>query len=230
MHPLDRPAWTSLSGPHAPMSTGGPLARRYDADVSPFAATADDDPAALAALAGLLQPGEQVFLVQRADIVLPPGLVFARRGRCVQMVATRTLHEAAPDTGLALRALGDADAAEMLQLALLTEPGPFLARTHTMGCFRGVRAGGELVAMAGERLRPAGFVEVSGVCTHPEWRGKGLARRLSAAVATGIQAGGHTPFLHAWTSNRAAIDLYHSLGFEQRCEMDVAVLERPASP
>jgi predicted GNAT family acetyltransferase len=116
----------------------------------------------------------------------------------------------------------------MLALAKLTEPGPFLARTHTMGTFIGLRIGGRLAAMAGERCRFPGYTEVSGVCTHPDFRGRGLARRLSAAVAAGIEARGEQPFLHAWKTNRPAIALYESLGFEIRTEVNVAALERLA--
>jgi len=122
--------------------------------------------------------------------------------------------------------LTDADVPEMLALARLTEPGPFLTRTHTMGAFIGIRIGGRLAAMAGERFRFPGYTEVSGVCTHPDFRGRGLARRLSAAVAAGIEARGERPFLHAWKTNRPAITLYESLGFEMRNEVNVAVLER----
>lgn len=226
MHPLDRPVWASLSGAHAALSEGGPLARRYAAGVNLFASPRDDSPAALAALADLLRPGERVFMAQAAPIAVAPGLVVLQRGRCVQMVARRPLQGEAGD--LQPVPLGDADAADMLELTGLTEPGPFLPRTHTMGRFIGLREGGRLVAMAGERMRPPGHVEVSGVCTHPGWRGQGLARRLSAAVGARIQAEGAVPFLHAWTGNEAAIALYRSLGFETRCEVDVAVLERPA--
>ena len=142
------------------------------------------------------------------------------------MIATRPI---APRAGYcAVVELGDTDAVEMLALAQLTEPGPFLARTHTMGRFIGARIGGRLAAMAGERMRFPGFTEVSGVCTHPDFRGQGLARRLSSVIASTIQQRGEQPFLHAWTSNRAAITLYESLGFEVRTAVQVAVLNRPA--
>jgi predicted GNAT family acetyltransferase len=114
----------------------------------------------------------------------------------------------------------------MLELATLTEPGPFLARTHTMGTFIGIRIGGQLVAMAGERMRFPGYTEVSGVCTHPEFRGRGLARRLSAAVVAGIEARGDQAFLHAWKTNHSAISLYEGLGFKIRTEVNAAVLRR----
>ena len=114
----------------------------------------------------------------------------------------------------------------MLALATLTEPGPFLPRTHTMGRFIGLRIDGRLAAMAGERMRFPGHVEVSGVCTHPDFRGRGLARTLSAAVAAEIQRRGDQPFLHAWTANTAAIALYESLGFAVRAAVNIAFVKR----
>lgn len=224
MHPLDRPVWASLSTHHEAGSLGGPLARRFARDVNLFASARDDSPAALAALAELIAPGEQVYVLQVPDIATPPGCVAVKSARGVQMVATRSLRDDAAIEGI--QPLTDADAPDMLALARLTEPGPFLARTHTMGRFLGVRIGGRLAAMAGERMRFPGHVEVSGVCTHPDFRGRGLARHLSAAVATAIEARGERPFLHAWRSNQAAIALYESLGFSLRTEVNVMVLER----
>jgi predicted GNAT family acetyltransferase len=141
------------------------------------------------------------------------------------MVATRSIR--VPESDADIVELTDADAPEMLALATLTEPGPFLSRTHTMGTFRGIRIGGRLAAMAGERFRFPGYTEVSGVCTHPDFRGRRLARRLSAAVAARIEWRGERPFLHAWKTNQVAISLYQSLGFEIRAEVHIKVLERP---
>src|SRR5215469_11883230 len=223
---LDRPVWASLSTRQAALSVGGPLAWRYAPDINLFASACDDSDAALSALAVLVQPGERVFVLQVPEIVVPPRLAAAKIAKGVQMVATRGV-KAEGARGDILK-LTDADAPEMLALARLTEPGPFLARTHTMGRFLGIRVDGRLVAMAGERFRFSGYTEVSGVCTHPEFRGRGLARRLSAAVAAHIESRGERPFLHAWRTNVAAISLYQSLGFEVRAELNVAVLERPS--
>jgi len=224
LRPLDRPVWASLNTRQAALGLGGPLARRYAPEVNVFASACDDTPPALAALAALVRPGEHVFVLQVSEIPVPPGLSAVKAASGVQMVATRSALPAGADEDIVT--LSDADAPEMLALARLTEPGPFLSRTHTMGTFIGVRIGGRLAAMAGERFRVPGHTEVSGVCTHPEFRGRGLARRLSAAVAAGIEARGERPFLHAWKSNRPAIALYESLGFEIRTEVYVAVLER----
>lgn len=223
---LDRPVWAALSTRHLPLSVGNALARRYAADVNRFASACDDTPAALGALTDLVLPGDPVFLLQVPEIIVPAGLVAIKAAKGVQMIATRKVPAAGAGATEDIVALTDADAAEMLALATLTEPGPFLKRTHTMGAFRGIRIDGRLAAMAGERFRFPGHTEVSGVCTHPDFRGRGLARRLSTAVAAGIEARGERPFLHAWKTNRPAIALYESLGFEIRAEVDVKVLER----
>jgi predicted GNAT family acetyltransferase len=221
---LDRPVWASLQQqPH--WGLGDERARRFKSDINRFAATPDENSASLAALAALVQPGDDaVFLAQVPAIVVPPGLVMAKEALGVQMMATRTLEA---DEGPEV--LTDADAAEMLALATLTEPGPFLPRTHTMGRFIGIRIEGRLAAMAGERMRFPGHVEVSAVCTHPDFRGRGLARRLSAAVTADIQRRGEQAFLHAWTTNTAAIALYESLGFVTRTTVNIAVLKRQPS-
>lgn len=223
MHPLDCPIWQSLTGEHARFALGGPLAKRFQRDVNLFATARDDSPEALAALAALVEPDEHVYVVQVPKIAIPPGLVAINTAPGVQMVASRPI--TAPDwDGIA--ELGEADSADMLALATLTEPGPFLARTHRMGRFLGIKIDGRLAAMAGERMTAPGFVEVSGVCTHPDFRGRGFARKLSAAVAERIFARGQTPFLHAWKENHAAIKLYETLGFAWRTDVHVAVLER----
>src|SRR5882724_9763475 len=223
MYPLDRPVWASLTTHHAPSSEGNELARRFVRDVNLFASAFDDTPASVAALAALVKSEESVFLLQVPKIVIPPGLVEIKAAKGVQMVSTRgMLLESTGD----ILMLTDEDAPEMLELATLTEPGPFLARTNTMGAFIGIRIGGRLAAMAGERMRFPGYTEVSGVCTHPEFRGRGLARCLSAAVVAGIEARGDQAFLHAWKTNHSAISLYETLGFKLRTEVNVAVLRR----
>ena len=138
------------------------------------------------------------------------------------MVAERFMPSAPP---AGLERLGEGDAAEMLALATLTQPGPFRARTHELSQFWGVRGDdGRLLAMAGERLKLDGMSEVSGVCTHPDARGRGLARMLSAHVASEIVRRGEAPFLHAYAGNAAAIRLYEALGFELRREVEAVVV------
>jgi predicted GNAT family acetyltransferase len=224
MHPLDRPVWASLITYHVPLSEGNELARRFARDVNLFASARDDTPEAVAELASLVKPDETIFILQVPQIVIPSGLVEIKAAKGVQMVAPRGMTSETSRGDILT--LTQEDAPEMLALATLTEPGPYLTRTPAMGTFIGIRSGGRLVAMAGERMRFPGYTEVSGVCTHPEFRGRGLARRLSAAVVAGIEARGDQAFLHAWKSNHSAISLYEGLGFKVRAEVNVAVLKR----
>lgn len=228
MTSLDRPVWASLSTAHAPLSVGDALARRYTPDINRFASACDDSAAALDALTALVQPSAQVYVLQVPEIVIPDGLVAAKLAEGVQLVAHAPV--APPEAGPhRIVALGDTDAAEMLALATLTEPGPFLPRTHRMGSFFGIRVDGRLAAMAGERMRFPGHTEVSGVCTHPDFRGHGFARQLSRHVAAAIAARGEIAFLHAWKHNTGAIALYEALGFQWRTDVRVAILERKAA-
>jgi ribosomal protein S18 acetylase RimI-like enzyme len=223
-HALDRPIWGALRGRQAPVSVGNDRARRYLGDISPLAAAADDSPESLAALAAIAPSDGALVLLQVGEIPLPQGLELTKSAKGVQMVASEPVARVACDFSIV--ELQEADAPEMVALATLTEPGPFLSRTHRLGRFLGVRIDGRLAAMAGERMKLDGFTEISGVCTHPDFRGRGLAGALSAAVAASVRERGETPFLHAYASNTPAIRLYERLGFRLRCEVDVAVLQR----
>lgn len=224
MNAIDRPIWSSLSSAHIDLSVGDELARRYRPDINLFASARDDSDAARDRLASLVKGGEKIFILQVPEIRVPRELVALKRALGVQMVAAEPIVADAGDEDVI--PLGEADAEEMFALATLTEPGPFLRYTYRMGNFVGIRIDGRLAAMAGERFRFPGYTEVSGVCTHPDFRGRGLARRLSRLVASRIAACGDTAFLHAWKTNVAAITLYESLGFELRCDVNVAVLAR----
>jgi ribosomal protein S18 acetylase RimI-like enzyme len=208
---LDNPAWAALTGPQAGLAERHGRSARYLPDVSPFAAVADPaDPAAWRDLAELVGPdGRPLFAaVGLAD---RPG--WTRTGiPGVQLVGTGVRGGADPEA-LVLTA---ADVPEILDLVARTQPGPFGKRTPEMGTYLGIRRGGALVAMAGERMRLDGYTEISAVCTDPAHRGTGLASRLIGAVAAGIRARGEVPFLHAAGTNTGAIRLYEQLGFTVR--------------
>jgi ribosomal protein S18 acetylase RimI-like enzyme len=223
LNTLDRPVWASLTGAHAHLAQGEGRARRYRPEVNVFVAGPDEGADTLAEMAALVADGDRAFVVQAREIPDLPGLSTVMRRGAVQMVFAGDAPEG-DDSEIV--ALGEADAADMLALATLTEPGPFRRQTRLMGPFYGVRREGRLAAMAGERMHPPGHAELSGVCTHPDFRGQGLGRRLSAFKTRAILARGETPFLHAWQDNLGAIRLYESLGYRIRCAMHVAVFER----
>jgi ribosomal protein S18 acetylase RimI-like enzyme len=124
--------------------------------------------------------------------------------------------------------LGIDDVDQMLALTGLTKPGPFGRRTHELGTYLGIRDGNRLVAMAGERLRLPGFTEVSAVCTHPDFVGRGYARTLVSAVVNGILGRGERPFLHVARENVRAARVYEGMGFTVRKFFTVIVLGREA--
>ena len=162
-------------------------------------------------------------MIEAEEMPCPPGMEVRFRGLYRQMVA-ETVDR--PDPPFAIVPLGDEDAAEMLALATLTVPGPFVERTHRIGAFFGVKQEGRLVAMAGERMRVDGFTEVSAVCSHPDHRGRGYAGALMREVAHRILARGEAAFLHVNAQNEGAIALYESLGFRIRASITGTVVAR----
>lgn len=223
-HPLDRPVWSALTSRQAPLALGGARALRFDPDYALFAAAADDSAESAEALAALNVSPNGMGLVEAGDMPLPPGAVVRASAACVQMVAA-SLNGGGK--AVAFDPLGEADAVEMLALATLTAPGPFFEKTHRLGDFIGVKRDGRLVAMAGERMKPDGFTEVSGVCTHPDHRGRGYAGALMRVVTQRILERGEQAFLHAYAANTATIALYETLGFRVRTGITYTVLEGP---
>jgi predicted GNAT family acetyltransferase len=224
VHPLDCAAWSALTGRQSHFALVQDGARRYDPAYGVFAAVADKSVASLAGLGALVAAHGDVALLEADPPTEAPGVAVASQDPGVQMTAERLAAGPTPD--FEMIPLTDADGPQMLALATLTRPGPFFARTHHLGDFFGVKADGRLVAMAGERMKPDGFTEVSGVCTHPEHRGRGYAGALMRLVAGRILDRGETPFLHAYASNRGAIALYETLGFTLRREVRMVRLTR----
>lgn len=222
-HRLDRPVWSALTSSHASFAQGGKLARRYPSDIAPFAAACDASAESLAALAALVPPGESVVLAEAQDVVLPADLKAVTVAEAVQMIAAEPF-SAIEDARIAPLTLDDAP--EMLTLATLTKPGPFSLRALALGRFWGIKLDGKLAAMAGERMRQPGFTELSGVCSHPDIRGRGLGRTMSLYVAGKISERGDVPYLHAYAGNAAAIGLYEQIGFRLRSRMQVVIAQR----
>ena len=222
---LDNPIWNSLATTHAHLASGDGLARRYPYEIGPLSGLREPTPAAYADLATIIPEDDVAVLFLKAEPALPASWQLLFGEPMVQMIC-RIEPTDAPLA--AITPLTIDDYPEMLALATLTEPGPFRTNTGSLGGFLGIRVDGRLVAMAGRRLAPTGFVEVSAVCTHSDFRGRGYARALVTAVARGIQADDSTPILTALASNTGALRVYERIGFALRRTFHLAVLKPPA--
>ena len=219
---LDNPVWHALEGLHRQHALGRGLARHYPRDIAPFSAIAEPGAAAYADLAADLPAGTEARLFRPQAEPLPDGWEETNRFALLQMVASRQPEQG----GSAVTVLSHADAAAMLDLVAATEPGPFGRRTPLLGRYVGIRHGDRLVAMAGERLRVPGHVELSAICVHPEARGKGYGAALTRELMRHAFAHDERPFLHVRPENAAAVALYRGLGFETRREL-VVLWRRP---
>jgi GNAT superfamily N-acetyltransferase len=230
---LTNPIWNALCTGHASIAEGDDRARRYPQEIGPLAGIRDQSRECYASLRPLAG-NYPVVLFSVDPFRIAKGWTQLRDGSVVQMLRDKSLRAPSIETaspsrwvgnqGPSLRRLTPSDAPAMVALAELTEPGPFRLRTIELGNFYGVFHGDRLVSMAGKRMHLPGLVEVSGVCTHPDVRGRGYARRLMQIVMDEIEQGGHTPFLHAWAGNPAC-RLYESLGFTLSRQFHLAVLQ-----
>jgi predicted GNAT family acetyltransferase len=225
---LDNPIWSALTSRQAHLAIGGKLAKRYPKDMAAIAAVASSEPAAFAELATLIAAGEAVYLAgtELSHIVsqLPSSLRVKHQTSTIQMVYSRPAR--APENNKDISTLSEADLPEILELISLARPGPFLARTYQLGKYLGFRHRGQLVAMAGERMSLDGYREISTICTHPDFQGRGYAGQLVSRLVNINLSEGNTPFLHVMHENERARSIYKSLGFVERRRMPLVVVQR----
>jgi predicted GNAT family acetyltransferase len=223
IHPLDYPVWFALISRQAALAEGGARARRYPPALAPFAAIADMSAQSFAALGALMSPADVAVMFTPDPVSAPDEFKILLDTTGEQMVGTPADVPVGKAEIVRLRA---DDVPAMLELTKLTNPGPFTPRTHELGTFLGIRVEGRLVAMAGERMKPADYTEITAVCVHPDHRGRGYAQMLLAAISRQILARGEIPFLHVFSNNESAIALYRRQGMEIRRRVCVTVLQR----
>ncbi len=223
MHPLDNVIWKALTTTDAHFAESYGSARRFPHEVTALGAFSGPEAEGFASLLGLLPREGSVALFLERPTEPPSGFAVVRAIPLVQM-----LHDGSklnPSTQDCIE-LGEKDVPEMLALTELTKPGPFGKRTRELGTYFGIRRQGQLIAMAGERMKLPGYTEVSAVCTHPDHTGRGYAADLIRAVVEKIQERGETAFLHAAGENQRAIDLYKRLGFNLRVVLHLLVVRK----
>ena len=245
------PVWNALQTKHRHFAMCAGDACRYPSDVAPFAAVAEPTQIVLQQLHSLLGPGESVWLVgdysapsysrvpEFAFVETPefafvetPELAFVETIDCLQMMLPQSIPpiDRPPRPTFEIVQLSKANAAEMVALTDIAFPGFFRQQTCEMGTYYGVRSdarsGGELIAMAGERLVLDGYPEISGVCTHPAHRGKGLAASLIWQLVRDHRRDGLVSWLHVGSENRRAIELYSRMGFKKIREVTLNRISR----
>ncbi len=223
---LDNPIWSALSTEHRELALGDHLAKSYLGEIGPLSGLAEQSSSAYESLRSLAGSGGILGLFLQQSYEDRPGWSLIRGGELSQMIWRGTdLPASNPPTAVTLRKLMPRDVPAMIELAKLTEPGPFRKRTSELGAFFGIFENDRLLAMAGQRMHIPGFIEVSAVCTHPDARGRGYARALIVTVMRDILAQKRTPFLHVFADNTSAIRVYEALGFTQRRVLHLAVLK-----
>jgi ribosomal protein S18 acetylase RimI-like enzyme len=221
---LDNPIWHALCGPHRRFAEVIGDASWYPSAIAPFIAipSADIVPdLADAAARGLRHPA---YFVGAIPVSLPGDWDFVARSHILQMLPTSADIPEVSEDGI--RVLGIADRPSMLALMRIAFPDFFRERTAELGEYLGIFDGGNLVAMAGERLALDGLQEISGVCTHPDFVGRGNARRLTQALMRRHRRRGVGSFLHVSEENVAARRLYESMGFVVRASLPIGKIDR----
>lgn len=221
--PLDNIVWHALTGAQARFAVGCGGARRFAPGFSPILGFEERLAPDFSALQAFSESGESFYCLHWTGPP-PSGWQLEEDGAVRQMLRAPT--ECQEPQAAGLRPLANGDVGQAMALARLTRPGPFGPRTIELGEYFGVFEGARLVAMAGERMAAGPYREISGVCTHPEARGRGFARRLVAHLLARQSARGLTSFLHVMDDNPGAIHLYESLGFASRSVDPVRVVRR----
>jgi predicted GNAT family acetyltransferase len=219
---LSRPVWNALLSEQKELSCSNGDARRFAPVYGPLTAAIDYSQVNMAALRMLEIGPEGLWIFDQFIPQDPTGFEPILCVPCVQMIAYKTIEI---ENNFEVVELQDSDAAQMLALAMATRPGPFSTETYKLGQFIGVKENGRLIAMAGERMKITGFSELSGVCTHAEYRGRGLARILSQIITKRILERGEIPFLHTYQGNDVALRLYEGLGYKSRAIVHLTVLK-----
>jgi GNAT superfamily N-acetyltransferase len=222
MNPLlDNIAWHTLAGPHAKYATGTDRVRRYAPGFSPIVGFADAGHPDLDALTSYCEPGDHFYCMDWSGAASANWRI-ELDSTMFRMVWAGSFPD--DDESLDAVPLKPEHAAQAVELATLTRPGPFGPRTHELGDYFGCFEEGCLIAMAGERMCAGTLREISGVCTHPDFQGRGLARRLAAKLIRRQLQRGETPFLHVMRDNDSAHRLYLRMGFRDHCEAVVRVI------
>ena len=223
MHALDNPVWQSLLTCHSHVALGNEYVKRYPPAMAPFIGVPASDAPGAAHLSQLVAAGESCYFVSVAPS-LSSEWEMEEHAPIVQMLCPSHLDTAKSD--IEISTLSDADVPAMMALTSLVYPEFFRPRTAELGTYLGIYKNEKLVAMAGERMHLTGYREISAVCTHPDYLGRGYARCLISRLVNVILGRNEIPFLHVSGDNARAKSLYEDLGFTSRCSIPLWSVKR----
>jgi predicted GNAT family acetyltransferase len=224
-HVLDNPAWNALISGNKKFAQGEGQIRYFEEAVSPFVGFEENTGTNFQLLYDSV-PQERVFgFVSSVEMQVPAPWQVPLYLNCLQMVYHLGANEAKQDA-IVLTPLTTEHVPQMLVLTKLTNPGPFAARTIEFGHYHGIFDGDKLVAMAGQRMHVYNYAEASAVCTHPDYLGRGYAKKVLQFQVQRILAAGEIPFLHVRHDNERAISVYESLGFVTRKNIHFYIIKK----
>lgn len=210
---LDNPFFAALAGIHRDIALRRGDVVRYPADVAPFLGVAHAGVEVGDAFDALVPVGDEALLLGVAPARMPRGWTLEPFADLAQMVRGEPLEDVdGPD----ILELGERHRGDVLALTALVYPHYFRPRTMQLGRYFGIYEGGRLAAMIGERLGTPAAREMSAICTHPDFLGRGHARRLTAFLVNDTLAQGRLPFLHVSHANTRAKQLYERSGWRMR--------------
>ena len=223
-HILDNPVWNALISGNKAFAQGTETVKFFPREVVPFVAFEEETPAHFDELYDIMAIDTPVLLFTVNDLKIPESWSVLIEIPGYQMVYNGSpLPELQYDEIVPLTV---EHVPQILELIKLTNPGPVFSRTIEFGNYEGIFKDGQLVAMTGQRLHPYGYIEVSAVCTHPDYSGRGYAKQLVLRQTRHILESACIPFLHVRRDNSRAISVYNSLGFEIRKDVTFIVIQK----
>lgn len=221
---LHNPVFHALCSTDHHLSLGNERVRYFHEEVSPYAGFAEDNTTGFEELYELLPPSRRILYAKPTPVATPKGWQLQHEIRGLQFVYEGSNNIEGDFSNIV--ALTDQHVDEMIELVKLTKPGPFGKRTIDFGYYHGIFENGKLIAMTGQRLHAGNYTELSAVCTHPDYLGKGYASALMKHQLQLILNNGQQPFLHVRDDNERAIAVYERLGFKVSRPMNFYFMKR----
>ncbi len=226
-HILDNMIWNAITTGNRDLAIVDGNVGSYRSDIAPFAGVKERSEENLQKLYDLIPAERRVAISDLNDIPLDPAKwKTLHHLDCCQMVYEYPVNDFTTKNSKLVVPLTDEHIPQMLELTALTKPGPFLEKTILFGNYFGIFIDERLAAMTGQRMHPLPYLEVSAVCTHPDFRGHGYARSLMLHVMKLILDRYFIPFLHVLASNTTAIQLYESIGYRTRTRIFIDMIKK----